>query len=186
MNREPDELPREGGRIVMTKKANSVEADEDAHGMAALDRAKKRKKRARGGKVEGEKARKRLDRPARHGDEAADKALIKRTVKAGALKPHFAKGGKVKKGTTVNVIVAGGGAQGAGAPPPPPPMAPPPPPGPQMAPPPRPMMGGTPGGMPMGAPGAPAMRAKGGRVGYPIEDGAGSGPGRLEKIGKRP
>lgn len=105
-----------------------------------------------------------------HEDEAADKKLIKRTVKKTALKveghepkhradrPHRARGGKVKgkKGTTVNIINSPGHAMG-GAPgmmpgaglgmPPRPPMAAVPPAG---APAGAPAM--PPGGMPAGAP----------------------------------
>lgn len=83
-------------------------------------------------------------------------------------------GGRAKKGTNVNIIIA---PQGAGAPamPAPRPMVPP---------------AGAPVGLHQGAPPptAPAvpqnptmpMRARGGRT-YPIDAGAGSGLGRLEK-----
>lgn len=91
-------------------------------------------------------------------------------------RPHRARGGAVKRGTTVNVIVAPQG--GGGEPPAPPPMPPPGPP---------PMMAG-PGGPP---PGGPMMHARGGRVGRAdggrvslskTSGGAGGGKGRLAKI----
>ncbi len=110
-------------------------------------------------------------------------------------RPKFAQGGAVKKpGATVNVIVAPQGAPSAppaAAMPPPPPMPPPmpaAPPGPPAGagmPPMGGMMGGAP---PMGS-GPPMLPgrsrggsayAKGGKVN--MDAGAGSGPGRLEKI----
>lgn len=137
---------------------DTPESSADAHGMAAL------KKRAKGGKVEGAKPRKRLDR----------------------MRDGYAKGGAVKgKGkTTVNVIIAGQGG-GADKMPPPtggPPMPMMPPAGPPMPPPRPPML--PPTAMPPPNPGAPPMmgRKDGGRVGYPIKDGAGGGEGRKEKI----
>lgn len=78
-------------------------------------------------------------------------------VKAG----KYARGGKVKGGTTVNIVIPGGGAPKPPLPLPGP-MAGPPPGGPPMGPPPGgppPMMGPPPGG----PPGMP-MRANGGRI----------------------
>ena len=123
---------------------------------------------ATGGHVEGS-----------HGKARLDRASGGRSTKSAG------------KGNHVNVIVAGGGPHPGMAPPgAPPPMAPPPRP---MAPPPPAAAPGPPTGMlagagaprpPMGPPigaGVP-MRAKGGRIKYPIDDGAGGGAGRLEKI----
>jgi hypothetical protein len=117
-----------------------------------------------------------------HGDEKEDKALIKKEVKADALKdkgkkakrrgdkPCRAKGGRIKKAghgkTNVNVIVApnkGNDAPVAGLaphPPMPPPAAAAPPPMPAGPPPGAPPMGAKP---PMGAPPMP-MRKRGGAV----------------------
>lgn len=126
-------------------RAGTPESDADEHGLAAL-----RKKRARGGKVEGETPKMRMDRRA--------------------------KGGRTNgKGVKINVIVApqgGGSAPGAamGAPPPAaaPPMPPPRPPMP-MAPP-----QGMPPQMPPGAPmrkdGGRVRRAEGGSAGEGQED----------------
>jgi hypothetical protein len=117
----------------------------------------------------------------------------------GRLDRAFAKGGRVKGKTTVNVIVGGGGQAATPPPPMPIPMPPPPPPGP----PPGPPGGGGGGGNPLmqalamrgaaagglGAPGpSPLMRKAGGRVPHKYTGGGESGIGRLEKIeayGKR-
>src|SRR6185312_11045455 len=133
---------------VGTADAETPEAAEDDHGLAAW-----RKKRARGGKVDGSAPKTRLDRRAR--------------------------GGKVNgKGTKINIIIApqGGGAP-AGAPqmlpPGPPPGAMPPPMArPPIAPP------GPPGIPPQPMPGP--MRKDGGRVPH-LTGGAGGGEGRMEK-----
>jgi hypothetical protein len=127
----------------------------------------------------------------------AQGAPMQQQRRGGRTAENRAKGGatgmkKKGAGNHVNVIVAGGGGQprpqmpmpvpAAGAPmgarPPMPPM---PPPGPVAA-----GMGGAgaPGPMMPPRPGMGAMpiRAKGGRVSYPLHDGAGGGEGRLQKI----
>ena len=89
--------------IVGTADAESPEAREDDHGLAAL-----RKKRAKGGKVTGEAPKMRLDRRARGGKVNG-------------------------KGTKINIIVApgaGGAPGGGGGGPQPPAASSTPPPGP--------------------------------------------------------
>lgn len=108
--------------LVNVRSADTPESLEDDHGMKAAST----KKRARGGKVEGDAPRQRMDRRARGG-----------SVKA-------------KKGTTVNILI--GGPKTAPTPMPMPIPVPPPGGGGPMIPPPRPM-GGLPPGMP--SPGAP-------------------------------
>ena len=118
-----------------------------------------------------------------HSDAAMDAKQIRSMVKPSSLKADggksktrldkYARGGKVKKGTTVNVIVAPGAG---GDKPPMPAMAPP-----GMAsplPPPRPPMMPPPGGMPPGAGGPPGMmpRRDGGRAGYKTGGAVKSGP----------
>jgi hypothetical protein len=105
----------------------------------------------------------------------------------------YAKGGKTKGRTNINIIIGNpGGASppDAGGGPPPPLAGPPPGPGavpvPPPAPPPGMPMGGPPPGgapppMPMPPPGGPMGRKHGGRA-YPIDDGSGGGKGRLQKI----
>lgn len=92
-------------------------------------------------------------------------------------RPNFKDGGRVKKGTTVNVIVAGGGG-GPGPEAALAAMAAPKPPMPAPMPPPMPPMGGP---SPM-AGAAPMPRKNGGRVPVHMDAGAGGGKGRLEKI----
>lgn len=115
---------------------------------------------------------------------------------SGERRDRRARGGptKSKKHPTVNVIVAPSLNSHPPETPKPPMMGPPPmlPPGPGAPPmPPGGGMGGAPGGMaggpPIGAmaPKMPPMmmgpRARGGKVSYPISDGAGGGEGRLQK-----
>lgn len=99
--------------------------------------------------------------PAKH---AQGHAFSKITSKSAAARDNeigggYARGGKVKGNTTVNIVIPGAGAGPPKPPMPPPPMMAGPPPGgpPPMPPPP---MGG-----PGGPPGMPPMRAAGGRVG---------------------
>ena len=145
-------LESENIKVGVTK-AGTPESEEDDHGLAAW-----RKKRAKGGRVDGKAPKMRLDRRA--------------------------SGGRVKgkNGTKINIIVAPGGAgAGGGAPPPMPVAASPPPP--PMPPRPMPMGAGMPpgaGAPPMPPPGMP-MRKDGGRVPH-MNASAANGEGRMEKI----
>lgn len=99
-------------------------------------------------------------------------------------------GGRTKKGTNVNIIITQPPAGGA-RPPMPMPMPPQGAPGMrQGVPPPAPPAGMAQGMPPQGAPGMPPaqpmMRKSGGRTTYPIDAGAGSGLGRLEKAQRAP
>lgn len=158
----------------------------------------------RGGRIEGEKTKHRLDRPKRAaggpnggsgvvdpiGEDAAEEFVDRRDAgmkKGGAAKKEaYAKGGSVhgkpKGKSIVNVIVnPQGGAQAA--PPPMPPVTPAAPPMP--APPPA---GPPPGASPMPPPGMgkPMSPIPGRKTGGRITAGAESGVGRLEKIGAKP
>ena len=141
----------------------------------------------------------RSDDPGQQGNQAQDTSRLPNPLmdqgkkRGGRLDRKYARGGRTKSHTHVNVVVAPQGGKepvpvpvggGMGAPMPPrPPVAPP-----------------VAGGMPGGAPGGPPMpmRAKGGRVhpkpsypkpkytkankGYPLDSGSLTGEGRLEKI----
>lgn len=110
------------------------------------------------------------------------------TRPAGGREPRKSGGRTNKKGTNVNIIITQPGGANAAAPP-----MPMPPPGPPGGPPlglrqgvPPPAAGmPPPGGPPAGAPApSPMMRQRGGRTGYPLDAGSGSGLGRLEKTAR--
>jgi len=141
-------------------------------------------KYARGGKVEGAEAKPKAGKPVRgmkHDDAKQDKALIAKEMKkapAAVEKEAYAKGGKVKGKTNINIVIAAPSKDGAGQGPMP--MMPPSAPAAMPSAPPRPIPPVMP---PQGGAGAPPMmmgRKSGGRV--PVEKfGSRSGEGRIEK-----
>lgn len=178
---------------MLSGRNDEVDAVKD-RGMPAL----KGSNRASGGKVTGTSSPARMDRASggRTGtqktksytdggdllpseNKAASQSIDgseRKSLESDSNTAKRASGGRVNKGkTTVNVIVSGG--QPAAPSPAPMPIAPPQPAAPP--PPPMPPPGVGAAGPPPGPP--PMMRKSGGRT---VKDGAGSGPGRLEKIGK--
>lgn len=171
-----------------------ADATADDFGMSAAGVSNSSIKFKRGGAVQGEGAKPRLDRPGRKSGGMCETGTGERTARA--------KGGRVKGKTNINIIIGGDKGQQSAQPVPVPVPVPAGAGAPQM-PPPRPPMPVMPmGGAPMGA-GAPPMggapmppqvppqmmgRKRGGRVeradGGMVKEkfGARSGEGRLEKL----
>lgn len=149
-----DKLGRMGLKI---RTAEMGEDEGEGHVLAATDGSQ--------GKASGAYAK------GYESEEANERTLADKAPKKLRLdRPGYKKGGRVKGGTTVNVIVAGGGPK--------PPMAPPP--MSAVPPPPPPMPGPGPGA---GAAMPPPMmgRKNGGKVPH-MTAGSGSGLGREQKI----
>jgi len=145
--------------------------------------------RKAGGRVDGAKSEKRLDKAPRsktHPDEAADKKLISKMIKADDKRHERASGGRVGKGkTVVNVVVSPQGVQQAPMPPQRVPVPVPVPGGAGAGAPPAPPIGGP---SPMGGPAMPPPgmmgRKRGGRVGV-FENDYCHGPENASTFGKQ-